>query len=131
MLPRRAVRADVKLHGAEPIVEWYQENGPSVLAGNMLVHSSNSFRMDGFIALLVGQNVPYQRVHEPTVAEQEFWRRYRHELAAAARAGMNSEEVLRVLRTPGLEWGGPNEPLQRPAGAMKGRPGGAPARTGA
>ena len=55
----RAVQADAKLHGAEEIVEWYQENGPSVLAGDALVHSSNSFRMDGFMAILVGQNVPY------------------------------------------------------------------------
>ncbi len=111
----QAVRADVKLHGAEPIVEWYQENGPSVLAGNVLVHSSNSFRMDGFMALLVGQNVPYQRTYEPTLVEQEFWRRYRQQLALEAKAGMNSEEVLHALRTPGLKWGDPNEPMQRPA----------------
>jgi tryptophan 7-halogenase len=100
----RAVRADAKLHGAEPIVEWYQENGPSVLAGVELVHQSNSFRMDGFLALLVGQNVPYQKRYEPTSAERVFWQKYREDLAAQARRGMGSEEVLRVLRTPGLQW---------------------------
>ncbi len=110
----QAVRADVKLHGAEEIVEWYQENGPSVLAGNVLVHSSNSFRMDGFLALLVGQNVPYRKLYEPTPAEQEFWRRYRQQLLAEAQVGMNSEEVLHALRTPGLKWGDPNEPMVQP-----------------
>lgn len=126
----QAVRADAKLHGAEPIVEWYQENGPSVLAGTVLVHPSNSFRMDGFIALLVGQNVPHRRVYEPTLAEQEFWRRHRQQLAIEAKAGMSSEEALHVLRTPGLKWGDPNEPMAAPAtGLMRSRP--APARAGA
>ena len=100
----QAVRADAKLHGAEPIVEWYQENGPSVLAGVALVHSSNSFRMDGFLALLVGQKVPYKKTYEPTPVEQKFWLQYRQELAAEAMRGMNSEEALRALRTPGLQW---------------------------
>lgn len=100
----QAVRADAKLHGAEPIVEWYQENGPSVLAGVALVHPSNSFRMDGFLALLVGQNVPYQKRHLPTAAEQDFWRKYRAELAVEAKRGMTSEEVLKILHTPGLAW---------------------------
>ena len=116
----RAVQADVKLHGAQDIVEWYQQNGPSVLAGAALVHSSNSFRMDGFMALLVGQNVPYQKVHQPTPAEQKFWKEYREQLAAQARAGMTSEQVLYAIRTPGLEWADPNAP-GRPAGAGNGR----------
>lgn len=100
----RAVRADAKLHGAEPIVEWYQENGPSVLAGVELVHASNSFRMDGFLALLVGQDVPYQKRYEPTPAEREFWRKYRGELVVQAKRGMTSEEVLKILHTPGTKW---------------------------
>jgi tryptophan halogenase len=100
----QAVRADAKLHGAEPIVEWYQENGPSVLAGNVLVHSSNSFRMDGFLALLVGQRVPYQRVNEPSPMEQKFWLTYRQGLVAEAQRAMSSEEALHALRTPGLKW---------------------------
>jgi tryptophan halogenase len=100
----RAVRADAKLHGAEPIVEWYQENGPSVLAGVELVHASNSFRMDGFLALLVGQDVPYQKRYEPTPAEREFWRKHRHDLVVQAKRGMTSEEVLKILHAPETKW---------------------------
>jgi tryptophan halogenase len=85
-------------------VEWYQENGPSVLAGVELVHSSNSFRMDGFLALLVGQDVPYQKRYEPTPAEREFWRKYRGELVVQAKRGMTSEEVLKILHAPGTQW---------------------------
>jgi len=113
----QAVRADAKLHGAEPIVEWFQENGPSVLAGTFLVHSSNSFGIDGFLALLVGQRVTYKRVHEPTAGELEFWRRYRQQLAVEAKAGMSSEEVLSIMRTPGIKWGDPSEPMMGRAAA--------------
>jgi tryptophan halogenase len=122
----RAVQADTKLHGAEEVVEWYRENGPSVLAGAALIHASNSFRMDGFIAILVGQNVPYEKVYQPSPAEQSFWKQYREQLAAQARAGMTSEQALYALRTPGLEWADPAE-LQAAAKATRrpARPAGA------
>ena len=86
-----------------------------MLAGVALVHSSNSFRMDGFMAILVGQNVPYQKIHEPAPAEQKFWQQYREQLAAQARIGMTSEQALHAIRTPGLAWGDP-EAAQMPGG---------------
>lgn len=100
----RAVRSDVALHGAEDIVEWYQENGPSVLAGVTLVHESNSFRMDGFLAILVGQKVPFKKMWSPPPAETEFWHKYRQQCAAEAHRAMTSEEAIAALRAPGVKW---------------------------
>src|SRR5207249_526571 len=68
------------------------------------------------MAILVGQNVPYQKIHQPTPAEQNFWRQYRQQLAAQARAGMTSEQALHAIRTPGLEWGDPNAPRSAATG---------------
>ncbi|HRI16555.1 MAG TPA: FAD-dependent oxidoreductase [Verrucomicrobiota bacterium] len=101
----RACGQCVALHGAEPIVEFYRENGPSVVAGIALVHPSNSFRMDGFIALLVGQQVPHLRPYDAPPAEREFWRKRRQQLAAEAQQGMTSEEAIAALRRPGVQWG--------------------------
>ncbi len=101
----QAVRADVALHGAADIVEFYQDNGPSLLAEAALVHPSNSFRIDGFLALLVGQRVPYKKTYEPTTAETAFWRQFRQQCAAEAQKGMTSEEVIRIIRSPGTAWG--------------------------
>jgi len=115
----RAAQSDAKLHGAEPIVEWYQENGPSVLAGAALVHPTNSFRMDGFMAILVGQNVPYQKVHLPTQAEQKYWQEYRSHLAEQAKAGMTTEQALYAIRAPGLEWNDPSAPQPPPRNRPK------------
>ncbi len=100
----RSARAAVALHGARDIVDWYSENGPSALAGVTLVHPSNSFKMDGFLALLVGQAVPYTKVWTPTAQEQEFWRKYRAQLVSDARNGMTSEEALAALRRPEVRW---------------------------
>lgn len=101
----RHCRSATALHGAEPIVEFYRENGPSVVAGITLVHASNSFRMDGYLALLVGQQVPHQKPYDAPPVEREFWRRHRSQLASEARAGMTVEQALHALRTPGLKWG--------------------------
>lgn len=101
----RHCREHVALHGAEAVVEFYRENGPSVVAGISLLSPSNSFKMDGYIALLTGQEVPYAKVHHATAAEQEHMRRRRAELAAEAQQGMSPEEAMAALRRPGLKWG--------------------------
>ncbi len=100
----QACRSDTALHGAQRIVDWYRENGPSVLPGATLVHPSNSFRMDGYLAMLVGQNVPHDKPYDPTQKEREFWGRYCLGLAEEARQGMDVSEVLRAIRRPGLKW---------------------------
>ena len=100
----RACQAEVALHGAQDIVDWYRENGPSALAGVALVHPSNSFRIDGHLALLAGQKVPHDKPYDPPPAERDFWRQHCQNLAAEARRGMSSEEVLKAIRSPGLNW---------------------------
>lgn len=101
----KACQNDVALHGAEPIVDFYRENGPSVVAGITLVHASNSFRMDGFLAMLVGQQVPHQKPYIIPPAEQEFWRRRRQQLVLDAHQGMTSEQAISALRRPDVRWG--------------------------
>ena len=99
----RACQNDTALHGAEEIVEFYRENGPSVVAGASLVHPSNSFKMDGFIAMLVGQNVPHQKPYTPPPQEQHFWKQHCMRLAAEARQGMTVKEALDSIRAPGVK----------------------------
>jgi tryptophan halogenase len=101
----QACRNDTALHAAEDIVEFYRENGPSVVAGTALVHPSNSFGMDGYLAMLVGQAVPHEKPYLPTQSEAAFWQKRSDELAAEARKGMGVLEALKAIRQPGLQWG--------------------------
>jgi tryptophan halogenase len=48
----QAARNDTKLHDAQFLVDFYKENGPSVVAGAQFLHPSNSFGMDGYLAML-------------------------------------------------------------------------------
>lgn len=100
----KACQEDTALHGAEEIVEWYKDNGPSVLAGVTLVHPSNSFRMDGYLAMLVGQRVAHNRPYSPPAAEKQLWRQYCEKLAAEARTGMDVKEALAAIRSPRAAW---------------------------
>jgi tryptophan halogenase len=98
-----ACRQETALHRADEIVEFYRENGPSVLAGVTLVHPSNSFKMDGFLALLVGQNVPHHKPYDPPPDEKAFWRQHCLRLQDEARRGMDVKETLAAIRSPDVK----------------------------
>lgn len=100
----RACRSHTALHGAAEIVDFYQENGPSVVAGVTLVHPSNSFRMDGFLALLVGQKVPHAKPYRAPPGEANFWRHHCQKLAEEARKGLTVKQSLEAIRSPDVKW---------------------------
>lgn len=101
----KSCRADVNLHGARDLVDFYLENGPSVVAGTVLLHHSNSFRMDGYLVMLIGQAVPHKKPYLPTPAESAFWRNRSMQLAAEAKErGMGVKDALAALRNPNVKW---------------------------
>lgn len=94
----QACRADTKLHDAQFLVDFYRENGPSVVAGAQLLHPSNSFGMDGYLALLVGQDVPHGKPHQPTGNEDRFWRGRLAAWASEAERGLDVKQCLNAIR---------------------------------
>jgi tryptophan 7-halogenase len=100
----RACREETQLHGAEFLVEFYKENGPSVVAGAQLLHPSNSFGMDGYLALLVGQDVPHGKPFTPPPAEQKTWRDRCMTWELEARRAMDVKQCLQAIRQPGMKW---------------------------
>lgn len=101
----RACRNDTKLHGAQFLVDFYRENGPSVVAGAQLLHESNSFGMDGYLALLVGQKVPHQKPYAPPPAEAQTWRNKCKMWAAEAAQGCDVKQCLNAIRGSAPKWG--------------------------
>jgi tryptophan halogenase len=100
----RACRNDTHLHEAGFLVDFYRENGPSVVAGVQLLHPSNSFGMDGYLALLVGQNVPHAKPFTAPPPEAKIWRdrclTWDHE----AQRGLTVKQCLEAIRRPGMKW---------------------------
>jgi tryptophan halogenase len=101
----KAARSDTKLHDAQFLVDFYKENGPSVVAGAQLLHPSNSFGMDGYLALLVGQNVPHQKPYRPAPAEAQVWRNKCSGWMNEARRGLDVKQCLSAIRGAAPKWG--------------------------
>jgi len=99
----RACRADTQLHGAEPMVKFYQENGPSLLSSQLL-HPSNSFGMHGYLSLLVGQGLAHEKVHTPAPRELETWRGRCRIWELEAERALDVRECLQAIRQPGWKW---------------------------
>ena len=101
----RACRNDTKLHDAEFLVQFYKENGPSVVAGAQLLHASNSFGMDGYLALLVGQGVPHQKPYQPSAGEAQVWRNKCAGWMNEAKRGLDVKQCLQAIRRGAPKWG--------------------------
>ena len=99
----RACRADTQLHGAQFIVDYYRENGPGILAGQFL-HPSNSFGIDGYLAMLVGQRVPCERPFAPPSEERKIWHRQREKWLADASRALDVKQCLEAIRRPNMKW---------------------------
>jgi tryptophan halogenase len=100
----RHCRADVNLAGAEPIVAYYRENGPSVLWRKTLIRPEDQFGMEGYLSLLIGQQVPYEERYVPQAWEWEKWATIRRAIKAKVAQAFPVPDALRALRDPRFRW---------------------------
>jgi tryptophan halogenase len=96
----RAARADTDLAGAEEFVEYYQENGPSIAWKHGLITGRDVFGFEGWLAMMVGQNVPYHNDFRPDERERQVWRTVQESYRTQAAAGLTVRETLAAIRSP-------------------------------
>jgi tryptophan halogenase len=98
-------RNETSLGNYEQLYRLYREVGPSP---TLLVHAipsrPNLYGVEGFIAVLVGMQVPYERVHLSLDEERAAFDRQRQKLATAAKGGVSVREALDAIRKPGWQW---------------------------
>lgn len=94
----RTCREETALGAAEGIVQFFQENGPSMLASGTLVQASSPFGLEGYTALLVGQRVQQQRVWQASEGELRVWRNHLSGFAQQAANGLTVGEALRSIQ---------------------------------
>jgi tryptophan halogenase len=100
----KACQADVELGPIHELVEYFQVNGPSTFARTTLLHGNDIFGMEGYLALLVGQQVPYQARHVPTPEELRVWNGIRAENRIKALAALPVREALDAVLAPTWKW---------------------------
>ena len=98
-------RNETSLGNYEELHRLYREIGPSPA---LLIHAvpnrPNVYGVEGFIAMLVGMQVPYERVHLAAPEERDAFDRHRQKLANAAKGGVSVREALDAIRKPGWQW---------------------------
>ena len=93
------------LAGAAELVEVYQENGPCIwLRTNNLVDQSSQFGANGYLSLLIGQQVEYKQRYQPSAAEMAIWNAERQKYRTLGQHGLTVRETLEKIRSPKWEW---------------------------
>jgi tryptophan halogenase len=96
----------VELHAANRAVEFYRENGPSVLWRTILFEGSDprEFGMEGYLAMLVGQCVPYRSTYRPSEVDRQNWERIQHYVRKQVAAAFTVTEALALIRSNSWAW---------------------------
>jgi tryptophan halogenase len=85
---------------AQEYVSYFQENGPSMLWMNTLIQGRDAFGPEGWVTMLIGQDVPYRRKYVPSEAEQKEWKKIQAGNWAATATGLGVAEVSKLVRSP-------------------------------
>jgi tryptophan halogenase len=96
-----------------PIVEFYQDVGPSGFNRYNLVNHESAFGMEGYLVQFVGNRFPYRNRHVPTDAEARFVKQMREKNLATAKKGLSANEALTIIKHPNWRW---TEELPRATG---------------
>lgn len=98
-------RADTPLGDYEDFYRLYTEVGPTPrLLVQAVPSRPNIYGVEGFLALLVGMQVPHGHVHLPAEAERVAWERHRAALAGKARSAATVRQTLDAIRRPNWSW---------------------------
>ena len=97
-------REHTPLGAIAPLVEFYQDAGPAQFGRYLMQSADNIYALEGHLALLVGQRVPFRASYSPSSAEIATWSRHIADYAAKARIGLTVAESLASIRSPQWRW---------------------------
>jgi len=67
-------------------------------------HSQSDFGLEGYLVMLVGNQVPYENRYNVPSDEIEIWNRRKAAFVQQASHGIRSEEALAYVKHPGWKW---------------------------
>ncbi len=100
----RHAREHTSLGDFEAFYQAYRKLGPSPETMKHLPHIPNIYGIEGYLAMLVGMQVPHEAPHAITDAERHHWERHQRNMNAQANAGMDSFQTLAAIRGPHWRW---------------------------
>ena len=79
---------DTDIARLKPLLDFYQDAGPTGHARRLLRAHGNLYGVEGFLLMLVGSKIPYRNRHVATTRELELVAQGRTRFRAAAQRGM-------------------------------------------
>ena len=95
---------DTPLGDAQGLADFYMANGPTVLHRHTYLPANHQFGIEGYLALLIGQKVPYKVRHNTTADEIEALNGHRKRFGAIADKAFTVRDALDALRKPSWRW---------------------------
>jgi tryptophan halogenase len=107
----------VELHWGHRFLEFFQENGPSVLWRRCLFDETDmhEFGMEGWLALLVGQCVPYRSNYTPSEQDRQNWANIQKAVSNKVASAFTVPDALALVRSN--QWAWPKRLYDRPQAA--------------
>lgn len=102
----QACRADTNIDSLKPLLAFYQENGPTGFCRKFLKNTASQFGIEGFLAMLVGNCVPYHNRHHPSEVEKQQIDTGRNRFRHIAQGGLDVKESLSYIRDSRWRWPG-------------------------
>jgi tryptophan 7-halogenase len=100
-----ACRADVELSPqTAELLQFYRACGPTTFARMGLLPADDTFGMEGYLSMFVGQAVPYEMEVLLPADEIAVWDEIRAGHRARAATGLSVAEALAVVRSPNWQW---------------------------
>jgi tryptophan halogenase len=87
-------REETQLGAAAEFVEYYQEVGPSMLASHLAPEPS-IFGLEGYLTMLIGQQVPTKYVAHTT--DRTNWNQYRESVRKEASTALSMDEAMQLM----------------------------------
>jgi tryptophan 7-halogenase len=97
-------REDADDSRLDALLDFYGENGPTGFTRYLLSNTGSQFGIEGFLALLVGQQYPYRNRHQATSAERQSLNGRRAQFKAQAQQGLDVKEALAYVHHPQWRW---------------------------
>jgi tryptophan halogenase len=99
-------RHDTDISHLKPLLEFYEENGPTGFSRYYLGNTGSQFGIEGFLVMLVGNRVPYRNRYIPSELEYRIINQRRGMFRAQAQDGLSVEQSLACIRNPYWRWNG-------------------------
>jgi tryptophan halogenase len=100
----RACREKTDLCGAAGVVECFRQNGPSSFFSRVFLDQDDQFTMEGYLAMLVGQQVAHTEGFVPSAGERQAWEQIKQRNRALAASAFGVQEALSLVRSPNFRW---------------------------